>query len=144
MVLQVILTVYELVYHLETFGGPVNDWAIWAKVTKEVSHTLLLLYAALNPIAYCGSLMATFMWKIVRKLCCVGQTISSKSELEMMRSVGITLNGADPIEQQLRELDAQSRILTGIRRMSTKEATIEIVAHPDKSAVSKGDVATAV
>jgi hypothetical protein len=32
----------------------------------------------------------------------------------MMKSIGITLNGADPIPQQLEELDAQSRLLCGL------------------------------
>ena len=31
-----------------------------------------------------------------------------------MKSIGITLNGADPIQQQLQDLDAQSRILAGL------------------------------
>ena len=34
-----------------------------------------------------------------------------------MKSIGITLNGGDPIPQQLKELDAQSRLLTGIERI---------------------------
>jgi hypothetical protein len=42
----------------------------------------------------------------------------------MMKSVGITLNGADPIQQQLEELDLQSRILSGlpISRTSSLDA----------------------
>ncbi len=36
------------------------------------------------------------------------------TEGQGMRSVGITLNGGDPIAQQLQELDAQSKLLSGL------------------------------
>ena len=113
---QVIVTVYEIVYHTETFGGASDNWATWARVARELNQVLLVGYAALNPIAYCGGPLIPFVNTAVMKMtqCCRGESISTKSELEMMKSVGITLNGADPMEQQLRELDAQSRILTGI------------------------------
>ena len=48
----------------------------------------------------------------------------------MMKSIGVTLNGGDPIPQQLKELDAQSRLLTGLehfenqRRISGISTTI--------------------
>ena len=85
-------------------------------MAKELSHVLLVAYAALNPLAYCGGPLMPAIHKFWAKVTqyCRSDQISTKSELEMMRSVGITLNGADPMEQQLRELDAQSRILTGI------------------------------
>ena len=104
-------------YHMENFGGDNRDWATWALVTKDLSHVLLVAYAALNPIAYCGGPLLSVVRKGLQNIvnfCRRTETISTKSELEMMKSVGITLNGADPMEQQLRDLDAQSRILTGI------------------------------
>ena len=110
------MTVYEIVYHTDTFGGSPVNWATWARVARELNQVLLVGYAALNPIAYCGGPLIPFVNNAVTKIkqFCRGEPISTKSELEMMKSVGITLNGADPMEQQLRELDAQSRILTGI------------------------------
>ena len=57
------------------------------------------------------------MYKLILKYCCCREPqtgASQQSELDMMKSVGITLNGADPIQQQLEELDVQSRILSGL------------------------------
>ena len=86
-------------------------------------------YSALNPLAYCGELLLRAGRKVFRRigqtgragLTCLGCNFKSdsnsrfcQSEFEMMKSVGITLNGADPIPQQLQELDAQSRILSGL------------------------------
>jgi hypothetical protein len=42
------------------------------------------------------------------------------SEYDVMRSVGITLGGPDPIDQQLQELDAQSRIMCGLPVLSSR------------------------
>ena len=41
------------------------------------------------------------------------------SDFEMMKSVGITLGGPDPIPQQLHELDEQSRLMCGLGRNSS-------------------------
>ena len=41
------------------------------------------------------------------------------SEFDMMKSVGITLGGPDPIPQQLHELDEQSRLMCGLGRNSS-------------------------
>ena len=107
--LQVIVTIYEIIYHSENFGGSVDNWSTWARVAKEMSQVLLVAYAALNPIVYCGGLIGPLLVKLTSAVCscggrCGAEPISTRSELEMMKSVGITLNGADPIEQQLREL----------------------------------------
>ena len=98
------MTLYEIIYHPDTFGGQDGHWSTWARLTKEVSNVMVVVYAAYNPIAYCGSLILPFVMKIGRSLlpCIYPNTVSSKSELEMMKSIGITLNGADPLHQQLR------------------------------------------
>ena len=92
-----------------------------------MSQVLLVAYSALNPVAYCGELViqlccpkflrANSLYKLILKYCCCREPqtgASQQSELDMMKSVGITLNGADPIQQQLEELDVQSRILSGL------------------------------
>ena len=104
-----------------------EKWSTWARILKEVSHVLLVAYSALNPIAYCGELAYQFLYKNVVDKCCfklfpscvkccapVGTTESHPSELEMMKSVGITLYGPDPLQQQLDQLDNQSRLLSGL------------------------------
>ena len=81
---------------------------------------LLMLYSALNPLAYCGGLIfkiinqgVTFFIKKFRKnpIQRNGVVIS---EYGAMRSYGITLSGPDPLRIQLQELDAQSRIMMGL------------------------------
>ena len=99
------------------------------RILKQVSQLLLVAYSALNPIAYCGELVYQLCCrKLLKKFgfknkfasffacCCCSklENSSQQSELDMMKSVGITLNGADPIQQQLEELDLQSRILSGL------------------------------
>ena len=92
-----------------------------------MSQVLLVAYSALNPLAYCGELVIQLCWpkclkanslhRVVLKYCCCREPqtgTSQQSELDMMKSVGITLNGADPIQQQLEDLDMQSRILSGL------------------------------
>ena len=39
----------------------------------------------------------------------------SATELDAMRSFGISLNGPDPLQQQLKELDIQSKLMCGIQ-----------------------------
>lgn len=110
-------------------GGSLEGWSTWARVLKELSHVLLVSYSALNPLAYCGELLLREGKKACRRIgqlfvgclsrcgCHIKTTSNSRycqSEFEMMKSIGITLNGADPIPQQLQELDAQSRILSGL------------------------------
>ena len=46
------------------------------------------------------------------KSCCCRKELS---EIELMESAGITVRGIDSIEQQLKDLDPQSRILSGLR-----------------------------
>ena len=45
-----------------------------------------------------------------RMVCCKKEM----SEIEMMESVGVTMRGGDSLDQQLQELDPQSRILSGL------------------------------
>ena len=47
------------------------------------------------------------------------QNLADVSEFDMMKSVGITLGGPDPIPQQLYELDEQSRLMIGLGRNSS-------------------------
>ena len=67
----------------------------------------------------------------------------------MMKSIGVTgvtLNGVDPIQQQLDELDAQSRLLTGIekfekqkrnpRRISNISSTPSIKSNSNKESTA--------
>ena len=101
-------------------------WAPWVRILKQISQLLLVAYSGLNPIAYCGELISQLCYqKIVKKYCfdalpaCLKcchnrESASQQSELDIMKSVGITLNGADPIHQQLQELDIQSRIMAGL------------------------------
>jgi len=111
-------------YEITNDTGSLSRWATWAIVLKEVSHVLLVSYSAFNPLAYCGGLLlrtTKLYWKKFISRCSefldsygiqLGLCRTSHaciSEIEMMKSVGITLNGADPIHQQLQELDAQSR-----------------------------------
>lgn len=127
--LQVIITGYEILSDGASLGGSLDGWSTWARVLKELSHVLLVSYSALNPLAYCGELLLRAGKKLFRRigqtgrasLTCMGCPLKTnsnsrfcQSEFEMMKSVGITLNGADPIPQQLQELDAQSRILSGL------------------------------
>ena len=124
-----IITGYEILSDGASVGGSLDGWSTWARVLKELSHVLLVSYSALNPLAYCGELLLRAGKKISRRigqtsrtcLSCFGCHLKTnsnsrfcQSEFEMMKSVGITLNGADPIPQQLQELDAQSRILSGL------------------------------
>ena len=44
------------------------------------------------------------------------RNLADVSEFEVMKSVGITLGGPDPIPQQLYELDEQSRLMCGLGR----------------------------
>ena len=126
---QVIITCYEIFSDGASVGGSLDGWSTWARVLKELSHVLLVSYSALNPLAYCGELLLRAGRKAFRRigqtsrdfLSCMGCQLKTnsnsrfcQSEFEMMKSVGITLNGADPIPQQLQELDAQSRILSGL------------------------------
>ena len=55
--------------------------------------------------------------KLISGLCPRNNPTNVHTEGIMMKSIGITLNGGDPIPQQLKELDAQSRLLTGIDRI---------------------------
>ena len=127
--MQVIITGYEILSDGASVGGGLEGWSTWARVLKELSHVLLVSYSALNPLAYCGELLLRAGRKVFRRLgqaasgrfsrlgCPFKTTSNSRycqSEFEMMKSIGITLNGADPIPQQLQELDAQSRILSGL------------------------------
>ena len=127
---QVIITGYEILSDRANVGGSLDGWSTWARVLKELSHVLLVSYSALNPLAYCGELLLRTGRKVFRRFwqtmtgcfscfdsCCNKTPSTSRychSEFEMMKSIGITLNGADPIPQQLQELDAQSRILSGL------------------------------
>ena len=47
----------------------------------------------------------------------------STTDLDAMRSLGISLNGPDPLPQQLEELDAQSRLMCGIQQSSNGSKT---------------------
>ena len=133
LILQIIITAYEI-----AADNPNLDiWTPWARILKEVSHVLLVAYSALNPIAYCGELIYHFSYHNITKKCCFKiipacakcckepEKISDQSELDMMKSVGITLNGADPILQQLKELDIQSRILSGLPLSPTNPTDTE-------------------
>lgn len=132
IILQIIITAYEI-----AADNPAQElWATWARILKEVSHVLLVAYSALNPIAYCGELICHFCYHNILKKCCFKifpscskccsepERYSQQSELDMMKSVGITLNGADPILQQLKELDIQSRILSGLPLSPTNSTAI--------------------
>ena len=55
--------------------------------------------------------------QLISGLCPRNNPTNVHTEGIMMKSIGITLNGGDPIPQQLKELDAQSRLLTGIERI---------------------------
>ena len=118
-------------------GKQQHQWAPWVRILKMVSQILLVAYSALNPVAYCGELVYQLCCtKCLKKLgriaipsvfkCCdcKEQDQSQQSELDMMKSVGITLSGADPIQQQLQELDMQSRILSGLPISVTNSLTI--------------------
>ena len=116
-----VITIYEI---FEEKYEP-HLWASWVRILKQVSQVLLVAYSALNPVAYCGELVYQQYHKILKKwgyntipscLTCYKdqENPSPQSELDVMKSVGITLNGADPLQQQLQELDIQSRILSGL------------------------------
>ncbi len=138
-----IVTIYEVSYHrLEE--GRIDNWSTWARVTKELSHILLISYSALNPLAYCGDLVVRSTLERLcggaAVVCCRRGKASSggggggrggirrsgrpvycccvrrdhRSEIEIMESAGVTVRGGDSIEQQLRDLDPQSRILSGL------------------------------
>ena len=56
------------------------------------------------------------------------------SEYDVMKSVGITLGGPDPLQQQLHELDAQSRIMCGLINSTSNNSkdncdTVYITVH---------------
>ena len=55
------MTLYEIIYHIDTFAGQNDDWSTWARLASEASQVMLVFYAALNPIAYCGSLIVPFL-----------------------------------------------------------------------------------
>jgi len=59
--IKVIVTLYEIIYHIDTFAGQNDDWSTWARLASEASQVMLVFYAALNPIAYCGSLIFPFL-----------------------------------------------------------------------------------
>ena len=116
-----IITAYEI--FMEKYEQ--HLWASWVRILKQISQILLVAYSALNPIAYCGELVYQGYHQILKKYSCCkipdclrcykDEVVPShQSELDMMKSVGITLNGADPLQQQLKELDIQSRILSGL------------------------------
>lgn len=109
-----ILTVYEVVCHRHE-GGSMANWAIWARVTKELSQVLLVLYSALNPLAYCGDLVLKNTFKKIIKECGCCCCKKELSDIEIMESYGITVRGIDSIEKQLEDLDPQSRILSGLK-----------------------------
>lgn len=125
---------YEVAYHRHE-GGRLQNWAIWARVLKELSQVLLVAYSAFNPVAYCGDLVMRGALKAVlpkaifnkvypkRKTCfccfccccCCFGAEKEQSELERMESAGITMGGCGSVEKQLEDLDPQSRILSGLK-----------------------------
>ena len=57
--LQIILTGYEI-----TIRTNVKPFPIWARILKQISHILLVVYSALNPLAYCGELIFNQLAKV--------------------------------------------------------------------------------
>ena len=99
----------------------ITEWPLWGKVLNDLSNVLLVIYSALNPLAYCGGLI----FKTIRCLFRRGSSSPQQrngifnSEYGAMKSIGITLNGPDPLNQQLQELDAQSRLMCGLSKASS-------------------------
>ena len=106
---QIVLTGYEITKYDKS-----QPSATWASILKHISHILLVSYSALNPLAYCGELIYN---QLLVKLCCrrsnVNLTLHSEIQLQTMQ--GGTLVGTDSLTQQLKDLDAQSRLLTGLQ-----------------------------
>ena len=60
----------------------------------------------------------------------------------MMKSIGVTgvtLNGVDPIQQQLDELDAQSRLLTGIEKFEKQKRNPRRISNISSSPSTKSN-----
>ena len=77
--------------------------------------------SALNPLAYCGELVFKTICHYFKRSNQIPQQrngIIISNEYGDMKSIGITLNGPDPLEKQLEELDAQSRLMCGLSRSS--------------------------
>ena len=53
--------------------------------------------------------------KIILTLLSNRRQPQSATEYDAMRSFGISLNGPDPLQQQLMELDIQSKLMCGIQ-----------------------------
>ena len=107
---QIVLTGYEITKYDKS-----QPSALWASILKHISHILLVSYSALNPLAYCGELIYS---QLLLKLCCrksnINPALHSEIQLQTIQGGG-TLVGNDSLSQQLKDLDAQSRLLTGIQ-----------------------------
>ena len=98
-----------------------SKWPVWAKFFNELNNILLVSYSALNPLAYCGELVFKTICHYFKRSNQIPQQrngIIISNEYGDMKSIGITLNGPDPLEKQLEELDAQSRLMCGLSRSS--------------------------
>ena len=118
---QLVLTGYEITKYDKS-----QPSAIWASILKQISHILLVSYSAFNPLAYCGELMYN---QLLVKLCCRKSIVNANllhSEIQLQTMASGTLVGNDPLSQQLKDLDAQSRLLTGLQPQigSTEEQSL--------------------
>ena len=115
---QIALTCLEL---FSDYGKSMSKWPVWAKFFNELNNILLVSYSALNPLAYCGELVFKTICHYFKRSNQIPQQrngIIISNEYGDMKSIGITLNGPDPLEKQLEELDAQSRLMCGLSRSS--------------------------
>ena len=105
-------------YEIATYGDSHELTATWVIVLKDVSHVLLVSYSALNPLAYCGELLWSMVKnKICRCPCKCTEASNVHSEVVQMKSIGYTATC-----NNTSDLDAQSRILSGIGPSSSKES----------------------
>ena len=115
---QIALTCLEL---FGSYGKSMNAWPGWGIIFNELNNLLLVSYSALNPLAYCGELVFKTLTRYFKRSNKIPQkrngVIISEYERDM-KSLGITLNGPDPLGQQLEELDAQSRLMCGLSKSS--------------------------
>ena len=54
---KVFLTTYELLFLGTDSGEYMTSWPSWFMAFNEVNTLLLVIYSAMNPVAYCGKLV---------------------------------------------------------------------------------------
>lgn len=95
------------------------------EVLTELNHVFLVAYSALNSIAYCGDLVLKKCFRSLFGRCLAPCRSMSGSNIEVMESYRPSLLGGDPMEDQLRDLDPQSRILSGLSPNTGQEQVVE-------------------